>query len=484
MKNISKILGLGILSLAALSCTKESGQEKGSDELISIGAEVAETKAFLEGAFNANSTITVYDYLTPTNGTAGYHMEDVGVQYNGSDWSYVIEYPHRWEEGNHKFFGWMTKDGGMNSSNNPKDFFGDDFEFNTTSQTLTIPSKKMTASIDQFDFVYSDVYTRDYAKGGNSSRVDLNMNHLFTAISFGVVNTSSNPVTITGFQIEGLYDTNKAVIDFKNETIAYGNGVKGGTNRSTTTSFTLPAYNAADPESSEKPDVFNRDATANGYYLMWPHDGVRQILHSGKTITENTDGTVTYPDDYLMSISYTIDNVPYTKRIDFPSGEKWEAGKKYHYSIEFAEKQIQLICHVSDWVSNIQNINYDSFVSMKSNGMLKWDHNVSNVDDTNKTVYITNNVPAKGDFHFDTPVGGTWIANLSGDVDAFRLEPSSGAINELPSVIRVTPIIRNPERDYKVTVEFVVRRSDGRIIDADGEIQKNGKYTIILEKSI
>lgn len=269
MKNISKILGLGILSLAALACTKESGQEKGSDELISIGAEVAETKAFLEGAFNANSTITVYDYLTPTSGTAGYHMEDVGVLYNGSDWSYVEDYPHRWEPGNHKFFGWMTKDGGMNMT--AEDFFGDGFGL--SGQTLNIPAKTMNASTDQFDFVYSLPYYRNYVKGapGSADRVMLEMKHLFAAYFFSFSNNSPEPLELERVKLN-IKSSASANINYSGSEPSINIAFQG-------TQPTIEKEYNSSVGSGKTIDVLNgneitssKDIPADYYCLIWPQD--------------------------------------------------------------------------------------------------------------------------------------------------------------------------------------------------------------------
>jgi hypothetical protein len=72
---------------------------------------------------------------------------------------------------------------------------------------------------------------------------------------------------------------------------------------------------------------------------------------------------------------------------------------------------------------------------------------------------------------------------LSGDVDAFILEPNTGAINETASKIRVVPVhTGDRDRDYKVTLEFFVRRSDGRTIAADTYIQPV-KYTIVHQSN-
>ena len=110
--------------LSALACTKD-GPEGGSDAQISVGAEVAETKAMLDNKdkkFPNNSVITVYDWLDEAD---DYHMEGVYAQYRGdATWTYVnsswqpSNAQYRWEEGTHKFFGWLQWDGSMKHTDN------------------------------------------------------------------------------------------------------------------------------------------------------------------------------------------------------------------------------------------------------------------------------------------------------------------------------------------------------------------------------
>ena len=205
-------------------------------------------------------------------------------------------------------------------------------------------------------------------------------------------------------------------------------------------------------------------------------------LHSSENPTTDANGVVNYAESYLMYIEYTMDGVPYEKRINFPEGTAWEPGKRYHYDIEFADKTIKLTCTVNPWKYNDFDIDYSTeSVSMMASGALSWSNTASNVSGSN--VYIKNNQPAEGSFHFRTPVGGNWIATLSGDVDAFYIEPATGPINDIASQIRVVPnYTKDRERDYKVTIEFFVRRSDGRIISADSQIQPT-RFTIIHQKN-
>ena len=485
MKNISKILGLGILSLAALSCTKESpsGPDHTDSPTISIAADVPATKGFIDGSFPKGSQITVYDWLDVASGTDSYHMSNVGVKYSGKnakDWSYTdSKAQYFWVDGTHNFFGWVT-DEGTGEKSSPISY-SSLWSFNETSKVLTVKEIAFTPSSSIYDFVYSDIVSVPYSKGATSTpdMVMLDMKHLFTAISFGAINNTKSNIEIQEFSINDLYSKNSASIryDIQNGEVvtSYGAGVKQTGAYRTATNVSLDGRSGAVSYNNVFTSSNNQE-----YMIMWPHETSK--LHSNEEPTTDANGVVTYPGSYLMYIKYTMDDVPYEKRINFPEGTSWDAGKKYHYDLEFADKTIKLTCTVNPWKYNDFDIDYSTeSVSMMASGTLSWNNTASNVNGSN--VYIKNNQPAEGSFHFKTPVGGNWIATLSGDVDAFYIEPATGPINDIASLIRVVPnYTKDRERDYKVTIEFFVRRSDGRIISADSQIQPT-RFTIIHQKN-
>ncbi len=461
--------------LSALSCTKESGPEAGSDELIAVGAQVAQTKAMLDGEFNSGSTITVYDWLNPTSGNDRYHMENVGVQYDGSEWSYVVDYPHRWEEGKHKFFGWITKDAGMPADcDTPGEFFGNGFVFG--NQVLTIPEKRMDGSVDQFDFVYSEIYNREYYKSvlNSGSYVELEMKHLFTAVSIGVENSTSSYVTIKEFRIENIPTTRSATVNYGGASVAvnYSNWKSGTMTRELNNEYTVSP-------GLSRGDIFT-GSTDQKYMLLWPTEA--QHLHStDKLGTE--EGNVIYPETWKMYIKYTIDGTPYEKRINFPN-TSWEAGKKNQLTIVFADKMVDLKVQVKDWEYEPQDINYENeVVTVSSGGTLTWNNSASTVDHDKKMVFIVNAQSAKAQFTLQSPIGGSWIVSMVGDVNAFTVSPSTGIIDSETATITIKPEIDSPTRDYKVQLKFTVRRSDGRLIVADNIIQSAGVYTVVLPRN-
>lgn len=479
--------------LSVLSCTKESGPEAGSDELIAVGAQVAETKAMLDNEdkkFPYNSVITVYDWFDGegTNNDK-YIMSGVNAQYRGEEtWTYVelknslwtnSSAQYRWEEGTHKFFGWLKWDGSMYVNDNyltPEVFFGANFKF--ANQVLTIPEKEMDATKDQFDFVYSEIHKRPYYKSmlDSGRYVELNMKHLFTAVSIGVENSTSSFVKIEEFRIENIPDTRSATINFSGDATAvtYSDWKNGAI---MTRELGVQPYEVS--PGIIRGDIFT-GSTEEKYMLLWPTEA--QYLHSTDKLGTD-EGNVTYPTTWKMYIKYSIGNTPYEKRINFPNSS-WEAGKKNLLTIVFADKMVDLKVQVKDWEYEEQKIDYtNEGVTISAEGALAWDRTVSSVDDAARMVSIVNAQPAKAMFSLQTPIGGSWIVSLVGDVNAFEVSPSTGIIDNQTATVYVKPLVSSPTRDYKVQLKFTVRRSDGRMIAADNIIQANGTYTVVLPRN-
>ena len=102
----------------------------------------------------------------------------------------IINGPHQWTSGTHKFYGWLVKDASSNLE--ASTLFGNNLlananannknytvaAFNNTTQTLSIPTTDMSnAANKQFDFLYSNIVT---SKPKNEP-VNLEFSHLFAA---------------------------------------------------------------------------------------------------------------------------------------------------------------------------------------------------------------------------------------------------------------------------------------------------------------
>ena len=498
IKVTRNILILSAVLAAAAGCTKDP-EVNTVDAPIAISAtEAGTTKALLDnGTFNTNGNrIQVYDFVDDGSTTVKHIDAYAGpdVDSNSPMHEYGTTWPfedkatgqptiYQWIPGTHKFFGWLAKDAnfGLTTPMTPETFFGNGFEFNEGEQTLTIPAKTIDYTTPQFDFMYSNIVTTE----PQNDPVDMMFSHLFTAVSIGVENSTSSFIDIEDFRIEGIPCKRSATIGFNGSdatgtyqaNVAYSEWADGVTfTRGLDPGIKVP-YTVS--PKNLRSNIFN-GSTTQQFMMLWPVEAAQ--LHSTDKIT-TTDGVVSYPDTWKMYIRYTADGQTYEKRINFPN-TSWEAGKKYHLTIVFADKMVELKTEVKPWEYEEQTIDYtNEGVSMSSGGALAWDRTVSSVDDAAKMVSIVNAQPAKAMFTIQTPVGGSWIVSLTGDVNAFEVSPATGIIDSQTATIHVRPLVSSPTRDYKVQLKFTVRRSDGRMIAADNMIQGGGIYTVVLPRN-
>lgn len=524
--------------LAAVGCTKTPEVINPlADSTICLSAtEAGTTKAMLDQTtFQTDGNrIMVYDIYTPAGSTTSeqYIKAVAGPDVpsnspfheDGKTWPFAdyrdftqgITTPesYNWtSDGVHKFFGWLVKDANMSADLNPNNsmpyntpdgFFGGTLNLNSNYR-YEIPAPKVGLHYDtpQFDFLYSDIVVRNLNSNPDYSPVQLTFNHLFTAFSIGAANNTDSDIVITAFELVNLYNSAAAKIDFSGnevsvtyEEYAQAYSYDASTNtptgtqvshdgqrlyRSLATPYTLSGGQQAMSEGTNAVGCIFTGG-AREYNLMYPQ-AVSQI-HSENTLTEN-EGNIVYPSDWMMYIKYTADGHEFEKRLNFPA-IPWEAGKKYHFEVTFADKMVDLKVMVNPWEYEEQEIDYSNAgVAVTDNHTLTWKPDTYNAgsDPSLRYAYIKNGMPVEGTFQLEAPMGGTWLATLTGDIDAFDIYPSNGVIDGSAATIKVAP---KPEalglqRDFKVKVKFAVRRPDGRTISADSVLQPAGsEYTIIL----
>ena len=478
--------------LVAAACNKENvtanrpehglilfnAVEAGSNHSLNTGT-FHDTKAMLEKSTFATigNRLQIFDFVD--DASEAYIDDQIGPDVPGETYGFegvwpFVKGPHQWTPGTHKFFGWLAKDANMTSSNTPEDFFGKDFLFDQTDLVLAIPQTEMTPGKVQFDFMFSDIYSTE----PQNDPVKLEFSHLFTAVSVGVENSTSSIVTIKDFKIEGIPSTRSANINFK------GKETSVNYTPMTAATFTRGLDTGKYPydisPNGIRSDIFN-GSTTQEFMLLWPIEA--ELLYSTDKINTTDEGVVEYPESWKMYIEYVADGKTYIKRLNFPN-ISWEAGKKYHFTIVFADKMVELKTEVNPWEYEEQTIDYTNEApSLSAGGALTWNSSVSIVDPTNKMVSIYNAQPAHAQFTLQTPIGGSWIVSLVGDVNAFEVNPPSGIINSQTANIYVKPLISEASRDYKVQLKFTIRRSDGRMIAADDIVQAGGMYTIVLPRN-
>ena len=505
---------LAALALGA-SCTKtvyDEGQQTESPAISLSVTEAAQTRAMIDNTNfgTSGNRIQVYDFWTDgsteskyIDAYAGPEVDNPSSQHiERTTWPFVDKSSgelvrYNWTStGVHKFFGWLavdatdsTEDESGNKTEvimTAESFFGKDsegkvFKFDETSKVLTIPAKTLNQSTPQFDFLYSDINSVDVTKGVPSN-VPMSFSHLFAAVSFGAKNTSNSVVKLLEFKVEKLYNAKSATINFSGSTptVVYADGTQGGVFRSVAYSEEAAVTVPKDGSGTTMYNIFGKPGEKQEFTLIWPQ--TTEQLYSDEKVSEDGDGNPVYPESYKMSVKYTVDDVLFEKRINFDNTLAWEAGKKYHYDIIFADKMVELKCVVNPWDYVSEDINFENqTVSVKEGSTLSWDASVSEVDVNSKKVAIKDNKPAVGTFTLDTPKGGRWFAYLSGDVDAFKIIDGEGPVGT-PAKIQVQPVVDSPLRDYVVKVHFIVRTADGKTLDADSVLQPK-VYSIILPKN-
>lgn len=330
-----------ILALSACSRTQLDVPSYEVDESapISLTAGSVGTKALIEGENGldkAGTELQVYDYLSPVGSTATVKYIDDQIKWHeGQDpWDYVTGGPYYWTKtGTHKFFGWLTKDGDLTATG----LFGSGFSWDSSTQTLTIPATTMTPDKPQFDFLYSNIVTRNAATASDRKYVDLSMSHLFTALSVELSNGSDKAITDISVTLTGIQNGRGAEIHYAGDKIEpqLTNGTLGELLLSNPSVVSLDAP-AEDQEATTPVSVYTTDP----FRLLWPQDDL-----SGAGI----------------SVTYTYDGKLRTRTAslkDVITGNQMTAGKKYTLTVTITYNALYVLPRVADWVDE-EPLDYD-----------------------------------------------------------------------------------------------------------------------------
>lgn len=483
-----------MLCMALGACTDDAPMDVPiSDQQIQFAANTASSRNFLdEGSLATIGTqITLY----------GSH-DDSSMDLDGKPLTYatvggekswrVMEggtpQTYYWEEsGIYKFYGWLAYDAAGKLSM-PEGW-------NYQDRKLTISSTIVDKNYNQFDFIYSDVHVRNLneltSDGERYAIVPLEMKHLFSSISIGAINTTEQDVTIKKVALGGVHECGSATLDYSGNSVSITYGVTS-TNRAQGIPFVelmkIPItetdsayYSYLLPKVNGKVGNAFEGATAKKYYMIWPQDST--VISP----TNPVEGETYKSTDSLLVVEYETGGVQYKKRAKFPA-MTWEAGKKYHFDIQFADKMVELRATVNPWNYTSAEVDFSEGVQVTQKVI--WNDTVSIVDDTKKTVTVKQGQPIVANFQFGAPQGGQWRVSLEGDVQAFvitddvaPIEDAMGPIDGNVHTIRIVPKISNPDRDYVVRLRFVVLTADGRVLAADDLVQDSNIaniYQLIL----
>lgn len=477
------ILIVSAVILAAAACTKHPAHNERETDEITFQVSVPVTKAMFSDKYfqKEGNRIKIYDF----NPGGKYFDDLIGPDVQGNTYGYAGVWPfehapHAWTVDEHKFFGWLANDANFKGGMTPESFFGTGFNFDEYTKVLTIPAKAMGVDTPQFDFLYSNIETRDMVNAADYSAVNLNFSHLFTAISFGAQNRYNTDVTIHEFRVERILNTRSAEIaydvDGKQPVVTYADGNSFLT-ISTDKEFVLQSKGSVS-------NIFNGDDNQK-FIMLWPLGS----SHIHSEVEPDEDGQMVA--DYRMYIRYSSGSVQNAeRRINFPD-MNWEAGRMYHFDIVFADKIVKLDFNVNPWDYVQQQIDF-SEGTIYANQQLVWDPtSYVSTDDDKKAFFYPDQRPIKGSFILGTPVGGTWMVSLVGDIDAFEIIPDNGIIDGKEAKFVVRSKVDDPKREYQAKLKFAVRRSDGTVVSADVvlmDIDKDGditddQYTIILSRN-
>ena len=493
MRKYSLYAACTLLITMAVSCSKGTAVEevlpqqpdKPTASLPYINFGKPATKGLLNNVdlLYGGNVIHVYDILRGFEGTISgwtettpYISDDI-VYKNTTNgvtdyvWEYVSARLYPWTEtGTHNFFGYLKKDnhnGGMSildllgTTTPPTPTIG------TDNITMPVPEVTFNTSTPQFDYLYSDLYTRN-AVDKIYTAVPLSFKHLFTAISIQVSNEANVPVKITSLTFENIKNKNSATITFGNpSTVSLGDGTVSG-------SF-IPAF-PSDPvivNNGQKYNVLEPTASDNTFYMLWP-------------LEEEEVGNIVFSITYAYKISETEWDEPitYTRHLDKIA---WEAGKRNKYTLAFSDKKIKLKTTVLPWDYNEYIVNFGDGQIVAPYALQFENTPATHVTVSGKEYTIRDGNALKGTFEIDAPVGGTWMVGMVGDWDYFTIEPDHGTIDPNAGTITIRVIPKTTgeyavrTEDKKIQLTFSVNAS-GRIINADSELNYD-HFVVVLPKN-
>lgn len=318
------------------SCDKNNRLEQ-QGKPISVTAAAVETKSMLDSKSfqTSGNKIQIYDFV---DGAETPYINDQIIAPSSDvpeyHWPFASGEKHQWTPGVHKFFGWLAEDANMTSAddakaNTPTEFFENGFSFNDKTKVLTIHAKEMTATTPQFDFMYSDIHTRDMDKDPVYTAVPLKFSHLFTAFRITALNRDdASKITIKSITLSGLKNKS-AQINFSgdaNKPVTYGE-VYGEVDNKTEFTFNFNATTGV---------LTTVEQDMSDTFLLWP-----QTSDDFKEVT--------------MSIvyDYTVDGqTSEQKRPGIPLGSdfEWAAGVVNILNIAFDVDQITFyINSIEEW---------------------------------------------------------------------------------------------------------------------------------------
>ena len=223
-------------------------------------------------------------------------------------------------------------------SDNPT--FSDVLTYNPRLSTLTIKNWELTQDT-QFDFCYA-AHVRSMDEQNPYRPVELQMQHLFAAIQFNIINLiPDRSITLTSLSVSGL-SNNGSVVIRRDGTLGDDMTTDKGTGKPYSSPTGTLEYNK--PHNAFAYQGATGDATGDskigedGCILVWPHDSSK-LQKAVATLVTDRLGTETDATDVIDL--FIKDRI-----------EQWQAGRKYIYTIEIADNRISFSAVVVPWVTD------------------------------------------------------------------------------------------------------------------------------------
>ena len=361
-QNFGHILFLSILTLAA-GCTETVVIEDTSAEASGTGIPIlfsSDTQAMPESKSqfepdNINTdgnSIMVYDIHTTDTGSDIY-IDGSEAVYDGTDWKYnpVKYWTHT---GTHSFTAYSYY-------NSTDEVYAPDAAYSRTDESIVIPEYTITAD-NQFDFMYA-YETRSMNEQNPYRPVELDMQHLFAAVQFNVVNTAYinehdndgvRNIRFISFSLGGIHDTGSATITpDASPTITLGSSSSSSSlfSRSRTAVENVilehnQAYNVYSSLNNGSEENGADKYGEDGFILIWPHT-IADFSRATATLTyqmetwHRRDG---WEWDNPVSVTFNL-----ASKGDV---NNWRAGRKYIYNINIHDNRISFSVKVVPWIED------------------------------------------------------------------------------------------------------------------------------------
>lgn len=220
------------------------------------------------------------------------------------------------------------------ASDNPT--FSDVLTYNPRLSTLTIKNWELTQDT-QFDFCYA-AHVRSMDEQNPYRPVELQMQHLFAAIQFNIINLiPDRTITLTSLSVSGL-SNNGSVVIRRDGTLGDDMTTDEGTGKGYSSPTWPLEYNKSHNAFAYQGATGGSKIGKDGCILVWPHDSSK-LQKAVATLVTDRLGTETDATDVIDL--FIKDRI-----------EQWQAGRKYIYTIEIADNRISFSAKVVPWVTD------------------------------------------------------------------------------------------------------------------------------------